>query len=112
MYLSIIKIYPTVEMEHYIIDVLESLKGPSAANVDYLDCMITAGTDNERRVICYMEQWRIREALDRHLRSASYGRVLEAIEFSQLPPVILFYEMNVLGGLELVELARAGTPRH
>ncbi|OKY74643.1 MAG: hypothetical protein BM485_12415 [Desulfobulbaceae bacterium DB1] len=112
MYLSIIKIYPSAEMEHVIIDVLESLKGPSTANVDCLDCTITVGTDNERRVICYTEQWRSREALDRRLGSASYSRVLEAIESSQLPPVVLFYEMNVIGGLELVERARAGTGRH
>lgn len=44
MYLCIIKIYPSAEMEHVIVDVLESLKGPSTANADCLDCTITVGT--------------------------------------------------------------------
>jgi len=107
MYLAMIKIYPSAEMESVIIDVLESLKGPIAANADCLDCTITVGCDDESRVICYTERWRSREALDRHLRSPSYSRVLEAMESSRLPPVVLFYETNDVGGLELVELARA-----
>lgn len=112
MYLALIKIYPSAEMESVIIDVLESLKGPIAANADCLDCTITVGCDEESRVICYAEQWRSREALDRHLRSPSYSRILEAMEFSQLPPVVLFYETNDVGGLELVELARNEARRH
>ena len=112
MYLALIKIYPSPEMEPIIIDVLESLKGPNAGNADCLDCTITVGNDDESRVICYTERWRSREALDRHLRSARYGRVLEAMESSQLPPVALFYEVNDAGGLELVELARSYQSRH
>ena len=112
MYLALIKIYPPLEMEAVIIDVLESLKGPNAANADCLDCTLTVGTDDDSRVICYTEQWRNREALDRHLRSPSYSRVLEAMESSQLPPVVLFYETNDVGGLELIELARSEASRH
>lgn len=112
MYLALIKIYPSPEMEPVIVDVLESLKGPNAANADCLDCTITVGDDDESRVICYTERWRSREALDCHLRSPFYGRILEAMEFSQLPPVALFYEVNDAGGLELVELARTDKSKH
>ncbi len=112
MYLALIKIYPAAEMEPVIIDVLESLQGPNAANADCLDCTITVGTDEERKVICYTERWRSREALDRHLRSPMYRRVLEVMESSQLPPVALFYETNDVGGLELVELARTDKSKH
>jgi quinol monooxygenase YgiN len=106
MYLALIKIFPSPEMEPVIIDVLESLKGPNAANADCVDCTLTVGTDDDSRVICYTERWRSREALDRHLRSFMYARILEALESSHLPPVVLFYETNDVGGLELVELAR------
>ena len=112
MYLALIKIYPSPEMEPVIIDVLESLQGPNTANVDCLDCTITVGIDDESRVICYTERWRTRKALDRHLRSPAYGRILEAMESSQLPPVVLFYETNDVGGLELIELARIDKSRH
>ena len=112
MYLALIKIYPSPEMEPVIIDVLESLQGPNTANVDCLDCTITVGIDDESRVICYTERWSTRKALDRHLCSPAYGRILEAMESSQLPPVVLFYETNDVGGLELIELARIDKSRH
>lgn len=112
MYLALIKIYPSPEMEPVIVDVLESLKGPNAANADCLDCTLTVGIDDDSRVICYTERWRSREALDRHLRSPMYGRILEAMESSQLPPVVLYYETNDVGGLELVELARSAKRMH
>ena len=112
MYLAMIKIYPSPEMEPVIIDVLESLRGSNAARADCLDCTITVGTDDERRVICYTEQWSSREALNRHLRSPSYSRVLEAMESSRFPPGVFFYKVNDVGGLEVVELARTEANRH
>lgn len=112
MYLALIKIFPSPMMEPIIIDVLESMKGPNSANADCLNCTITIGTQEESRMICYTEEWRSREALDRHLRSPSYTRILEAMESSQLPPVVLFYETNDVGGLELIELARSDKSRH
>jgi quinol monooxygenase YgiN len=105
MTLAIIKIYPTPEANRASIEVLESLKCQLAANVDCLGCSVAVETD-EAGAVCYTEEWRTREALDRHLRSSLYGRVLEAMEFSRLPPVVLFYEVKDVGGLELIELAR------
>ena len=61
---------------------------------------------DEHNSISYMERWRTRAALDRHLRSALYCRVLEAMELSRIPPKIEFYEIADIGGLDLIERVR------
>lgn len=102
---SIVRIYPRPGAEQTVLDVLESMKGQIAAISDCLGCSITVEV-GEGGAICYTEQWRDREALDRHLRSSLYGRVLEAMECSQSPPEIEFFEVTEVGGLELVEKVR------
>jgi quinol monooxygenase YgiN len=101
MIISIIKIYPPTGSEHTIIDVLESVKVAIANLYDCLECSVAveAGEDGQ---VCYMEHWRTREALDRHLRSPLYGRVLEAMELSRIPPEVTFFKVSKIDGLELV----------
>jgi quinol monooxygenase YgiN len=105
MYLSLIRIYPSPGNEHTVIDVLDSLRGPITAKVDCLICTVMVETDGTG-AICYSEQWRTREAQEQHLRSALFGRVLEAMEWSCRPPKVEFYEVNAVGGLERVEQVR------
>jgi quinol monooxygenase YgiN len=105
MFLSVVKIYPPPGSEHSILDVLESMKGPVATIADCLGCSVTVEV-GEGGAICYTEQWRTREALDRHLRSPLYGRVLEAMECSSTSPDVEFYEVTEVGGLELIEKVR------
>ncbi len=105
MYLSIIKIYPSPGNEHVVVDVLESMKGQIAAITDCYGCSVSVES-GEGGTVCYTERWRDREALDRHLRSALYTRVLAAMELSHAPPVVEFFEATKAGGLDLVELAR------
>jgi quinol monooxygenase YgiN len=103
-----IKIYPNPGSEQTVIDVLDSLKGPFAANVDCLSCTITVETDGTGAV-CYSEHWKTRAAFDRHLRSALFGRVLEAMELSSRSPDVAFYDVTEIGGLKLVEQARTAS---
>jgi quinol monooxygenase YgiN len=102
---SIIRIYPRPGAEQTVLEVLESMKGQIAAINDCLGCSITVEV-GEGGAICYTEQWNTREALDRHLRSPLFGRVLEAMEFSNTTPEVEFYEVTEVGGLELVEKVR------
>lgn len=105
MLLSLITIHPVPGDESKVLDVLDSVQGLIAANADCRDCLFTA-VFGPGKSICYMERWRTREALDRHLRSPLYCRVLEAIELSRTPPKVEFYEIISLGGLDLIESVR------
>ena len=102
MFLSLIKIYPSSGREHNVIEVLDSMKGPVAALADCLDCSVAVEW-GEGGAVCYMELWRTREAFDRQLRSALFCRVLEAMELSRKPPLIDFFEVTSIGGIELME---------
>ena len=110
MILSVVKIYPHPGREHAVIDVLDSLTGPVSTLAGCLGCSVSIET-GAGEVVNYTEKWCSREALDRHLNSNLYGRVLEAMEFSCKPPDVEFYEVTNVGGLELVELARSDTLR-
>jgi len=105
MYLSIVKIDALPDQEHTVMDVLESMKGPTSALAGCLGCSLTI-EGGPGGTICYQERWRDRESLDRHLRSALYSRVLAAMELSRTPPVVEFFELTKAGGLDLVESVR------
>ena len=103
MFLSLITLHPVPEDESKVIDILDSIQGLIAANADCQDCLFTAGMDKS---VFYMERWRTREALDRHLRSHLYCRVLEAMELSRIPPTVEFYTISGIGGLDFIENVR------
>ncbi len=105
MILSVVRIYPRPGIEQSILEVLESLKGPMSSLAGFLGCSV-AVESGEYGTIFYLERWSSHEALDRHLRSPLYGRVLEAMECSCRSPEVAFYEVTGMGGLEMVEKAR------
>lgn len=109
MIFALIKIYPLPGREHSIIEVLDSMKGPVTALADCLGCQVLVET-GEGGAVCYIEQWRTRQGLDRHLRSTLYGRVLEVMERSRLPPEIDFFDAVNIGGLELMKAVRSRAP--
>ena len=106
MKLVILKIYPATGRAPAVIDVLESMKMALASTSDCLDCTVAFETGEEGAIV-YTEQWRSKEALEGHLRSHIFLRVLEAMEYSRNAPKINFFDVSEIGGLELVEMARA-----
>jgi quinol monooxygenase YgiN len=56
--------------------------------------------------IVFVERWESDAALDAHLRSEAYRRVLAAIELSGGRPEIRFEHVSVSEGIELIERSR------
>jgi quinol monooxygenase YgiN len=106
MFFTLIKIYPPAGRKHSVVDVLDSLKGPITTSTHCIDCTIMVET-GRNGAVCYTEQWSSREALEQHLRSALFSRILEAMECSHKPPKLSFFELSEVGGLEMVEQARS-----
>lgn len=105
MYISIITIHPVSGEESRIIEMLGTMQGLIATNPDCLGCSLTVEA-GEGKSICYMERWLTRQALDRHVRSSLYSRVLEAMELSQVLPKVEFFEVREVGGLDFLEQVR------
>ena len=109
MFLTLVTMYPSLENEAKIVEVLDSMKGPVTTTADCQGVLSLVETGTVRS-ICYMERWRTRAALERHLRSALFCRVLEAMELSHRPPKVEFFDATAIGGLELVQQARICAP--
>jgi len=105
MNLAIFKIYPRSGQAPGVIDVLESMKVALASIADCQGCTVAFEADEDETVI-YTERWRSREALESHLRSPIFLRVLEAMEFSRKAPKMEFFTVSEVGGLEVIEMAR------
>ena len=56
--------------------------------------------------ILYVERWGTREALQRHVRSDMYIRLLHAMDLASEPPEIFFYEVSGEKGMELIRELR------
>ena len=105
MIISIIKIFPPAGRGGAVMDVLDSLKGPVSALAGCLGCWVSVEV-GEGEAICYTERWSSREALDRHLNTPLYMRLLEVMECSCRTPEVEFFEVADAVGLELVEQVR------
>lgn len=109
MFLTLVIMYPSLENEAKIVEVLDSMKGPVATNANCQGVLSLVETGPVRSIF-YIEQWRTRAALERHLRSALFCGVLEAMELSHRPPKVEFFDATAIGGLELVQQARLCAP--
>lgn len=105
MIISIIKIFPATGREGVVMDALDSLKGPVSAQAGCQGCSVSVEV-GEDEAICYTERWSSSEALDRHLSTPLYMRLLEVMECSCRPPEVEFFEVANALGIELVEQIR------
>jgi quinol monooxygenase YgiN len=107
MMLSIIKIMPILDKRKEVLDILFSVKGPSLAASECLECCICEERGDEESII-YIEKWQSVEAFYRHIRSNLYSRILGAMELSRKRPEVYFLKIEEVKGMELInELRKA-----
>lgn len=106
MIIAILKMIPLNEKRHEVLDVLLSIKGPVLTESECLACCILEEYGEEQNLF-YVEQWRSLAALERHIRSTSYARILEAMELSAQPPEISFYKTSEMWSFDLIERVRS-----
>lgn len=107
MIIAFVKIFPRGEKRQEILDILLAVKGPTLASSGCLSVACCEEHDEEPGIL-YLEQWQSLPALEQHIRSSSYSRILAAIELSDRRPEIHFYETGEVRGFELVERVRGG----
>ena len=106
MIIAILKMIPLLEKRHEVLDVLFSIKGPVLTEPECLACCILEEYGDERNLF-YVQKWRSLAALERHIRSSSYARVLEAMELSAQPPEVSFYKTSETWSFDLIERVRS-----
>jgi quinol monooxygenase YgiN len=89
------------------IDILRSMEGPLRVKKELVLQKIYQA-DQEEDEILYMEQWLTKEALQRHIQSDLFMRILEVMELSAVSPQLSFQEFSGTRGIDLVIALREG----
>jgi quinol monooxygenase YgiN len=87
-----------------IIQALRSLMLPLQAAPGFISCRLCQEADDPN-TICYAEEWRTPEDLDRQIRSSHYTRLLGIMAAAEPPELRLNWVTDVKG-LEYLETVR------
>jgi quinol monooxygenase YgiN len=105
MFLSLIRIVPIPEKRDKVLEMLASVAKHTKLVHGCTGCTVCEERDDGNAVL-YLESWESREALQRHVRSGLYIRVLHAMDLACEPPETLFYEISGEEGMELIRKSR------
>jgi quinol monooxygenase YgiN len=96
-----IRIVPIPEKRDKILEMLVSVARQAKLIHGCTSCTVSEERDKGNAIL-YLESWGARQALERHVRSDMYIRVLHAMDLAREPPEISFYEISGLKGMELI----------
>ncbi len=105
MIVSSLRLFLAEPNRHRVISSLTPVIGWTKVQPGCRACHLLTDPDDPRVVVLW-EEWDTQEALNCHLCSEQYRRVLAAIELSQEAPEIRFDIVATRGGFEVVEAAR------
>jgi quinol monooxygenase YgiN len=94
------------------LQVLRSLKGPVRSQPGCAQTLLMQDVHDDS-VITWVSRWRSRDALDQHLRSTHFRRLMAVMELAAEAPDVVFEDGSELRGLDLIHevIGGAGDPR-
>jgi quinol monooxygenase YgiN len=105
MIIGTVRILPPADRRADILEVLRSVQGRIQDQPGCSACRIYEEDDAESAIV-FVERWTSDEALEAHLRSDIYRRILSAVELSASPPDISFEHVSATEGIEVIERSR------
>jgi quinol monooxygenase YgiN len=84
------------------VQVLRSLLGPVRAEPGCSATRLLRDLDDERAVT-FVEEWRDGASLQRHLRTATFRRILAVMELAAAAPTVEIDEITSRRGIDMVE---------
>ena len=88
-----------------VIKTLRSIVGPTRAEPGCISCHLNQDVENAN-VLNYVEEWRSKEDLNRHIRSDQYRKVMAAIDEATDPPEVRFHTIWQTERMEMIRKAR------
>ena len=85
-----------------VLKTVHAMIGPTTVQSGCLHCGFYSNTQNDDELIL-LEKWESREALERHILSDDFRKLLAAMETANEPPEISFNTPASTEGMELVE---------
>jgi quinol monooxygenase YgiN len=113
MIVGTLRILPAPDRRAEILEVFRAVQGPVLAQPGCAACHVYEEQGPEQAVVL-VEMWNSQSALETHIRSETYRRILGAIELSSGPPEVRFDHVSETEGMELIERSRnpRGTTGH
>ncbi len=105
MIVGTLTIQPAPDRRAEILEVLKAIQGPVRAQPGCIACHIYEEQGPEQAIVL-VERWESQAALEAHLRSEAYRRVLGAVELSGSAPEVRFDYVSATDGIELIERSR------
>lgn len=105
MVISLLKIPTTQDRRAELLEILRSVQEPVRIRPGCASFDIYEESGPEQSLIV-LERWTDHEALEEHIRSEAYRRILGAIELSSGPPEVYFERVVESEGMELIEHLR------
>lgn len=105
MVFSTIRLFPAAKDRAQVIELLRSVQDLVRPNPGCIGSWVSE-EDYLQNQIRYTEQWEGEDALQEHIRSDLYLRILAALEISKQQPDVKFYCCAETKGLEFIEAAR------
>ncbi|HTZ49382.1 MAG TPA: antibiotic biosynthesis monooxygenase family protein [Verrucomicrobiae bacterium] len=106
MFIELAGISVAQRSEEQFEDALESLVGAMQTQTGCLGCRLLKSSPREKWVYV-LARWETQKDLIRHLQSEIYKKLILLMELSTAPPVLEFYSVLEISGLDLVEAARS-----
>ena len=97
-----VRLRPSEGQRGEVLEILQSVQEPVLAEPGCRGFQILEEEGPEAAIVL-VERWDNASALEEHLRSQHYRRILEACELSPWPPTIRFDHVSATEGMELIE---------
>ena len=105
---ALLRIPVSQENRTSITRTLRSLIEPIGYETGCISCRLYREPKNPD-VLTWVEEWRTREDLDRHLRSQRFTKILAALDMADAEPEVRFDTVVETVGMQLIEEARGST---
>ena len=102
---SVIRLFPSPKQRAELVEILRSVQDLTRPLPGCMGCWLSE-QDYLHNHVRYTEQWESEEALNEHIRSDLYSRVLAAMELSKKAPEVRFYFSTEAKGFEVIENIR------
>jgi quinol monooxygenase YgiN len=102
MIVGTLRIVPSPNRRADVLEVLQSVQGPMLAQPGCSGCCIYEEQGPERAVVL-VERWDSEAALETHIRSEAFRRILGALELAESPPEVRFDSVSATEGMERIE---------
>ena len=102
MIVGTLRILPAPERRAQVLEVFRAIQEPVLTQPGCLACHVYEEQAPEPAVVL-VERWESEAALETHIRSEAYRRILGACELSRASPEIRFDTVSATDGMERIE---------